>query len=221
MLSPATHTATPETDSLHPPVSVADLAATAPGQHHVIRRNGKITGFDASKINVAITKAFLAVEGSTAAASSRIHEVTEELARQVSDSLFRRAQGGTVTVHIEDIQDQVELALMRNGHHKVARAYVLYREERSRERAAEAAKKKPTGAVELSLRITRADGTQTPIDRERLQAVVKEACRDLGEVNGELILKETLRNLFDGVAEKDVGTALVIRGRKVIEKEAN
>jgi len=111
------------------------MAAATPGQYRVIRRNGKLTGFDTAKIKVAMTKAFLAVEGGSAAASTRIHEVVEELTEQVIYALTRsRPDGGTF--HIEDIQDQVELALMRGEHHKIARAYVLYREQRARARAA-------------------------------------------------------------------------------------
>lgn len=116
--------------------------AAAPNQYQVIRRNGKVTSFDANKITVAITKAFLAVEGSSAASSKRIHQTVEGLAAQVVDACTRRLETGS-TVHIEDIQDQVELALMRDGQYKIARAYVLYREERARERIQATTKRKP------------------------------------------------------------------------------
>ena len=106
----------------------------------VIRRNGTVSKFDASKISVAMTKAFLAVEGHTAAASRRVHEVVEQLTAEVVGALSRRMSEGR-TFHIEDVQDQVELALMRSEHHKVARAYVLYREERTRQRAGQEAAK--------------------------------------------------------------------------------
>ena len=105
----------------------------------VIRRNGSVSKFDASKISIAMTKAFLAVEGHGAAASRRVHEIVEQLTADVVSALSRRASEGR-TFHIEDVQDQVELALMRSEHHKVARAYVLYREERTRQREQEAAK---------------------------------------------------------------------------------
>ncbi len=200
----------------------AEVLATSPGQHQVIRRNGKVTGFDASKIEVAVTKAFLAVEGGNAAASRRIHEVSKEVAGQVVDSLFRRAGTQGMTVHIEDIQDQVELALMRGGHHKVARAYVIYREQQAQKRAAEAAEQSPEEQeAAASLNVTRADGTQAPLDEARLQAVVAEACDGIEHVDGEKILTEARRNLFDGVAEKDVATALVMAARVMIEKEPN
>ncbi len=112
------------------------IASTAPGQLRVIKRNGKVVGYDDDKITVAISKAFLAVEGGTAAASSRIHETVARLTEQVSATFKRRMPSGG-TIHIEEIQDQVELALMRNGEQKVARDYVLYREQQASKRAAE------------------------------------------------------------------------------------
>ena len=132
-----------------------ELAAYQPGTCQVIRRNGKVTGFDASKIAVAVTKAFLAVEGGSAAASSRIHETVQDMTDQVIGALLRRMPSGG-TMHIEDIQDQVELALMRAGEHKVARSYVLYREQRARERAAKAA---DTAEPERLVNVTLPDGS--------------------------------------------------------------
>jgi ribonucleoside-diphosphate reductase alpha chain len=199
----------------------AEILATSPGRHQVIRRNGKVTHFDGAKIGVAITKAFLAVEGGGAAASRRIHEIVEDLTGQVTDNLFRRAGASGITVHIEDIQDQVELVLMRGGHHKVARAYVLYREKQAEKRAAEAAKKKPAPGAADVLHVTRADGARVPLDEARMAAVVDEACRDLEQVEAAKVLAEARRNLFDGVAEKDVGTALVMAARVQIEQEPN
>ncbi len=194
-----------------------DTAATTPGQLRVIRRNGKVTAFDESKIKVAMTKAFLAVEGSGAAVSMRVHDLVNALSDQISSALKRRAPGGG-TVHIEDIQDQVELALMREGHHKVARAYVLYREHQAQKRAAEA----PTEVTpEIILNVTHADGTRSPLDLARLNALVAEACSNLIDVDPEAVLRETMRNLFDGVPEKEVNTALVMSARTLIEKDPN
>jgi len=217
-VSPSVATEVPPVSDIGPS---AEILATSPGRHQVIRRNGKVTHFDGAKIGVAITKAFLAVEGGGAAASRRIHEIVEELTGQVTDNLFRRAGASGITVHIEDIQDQVELVLMRGGHHKVARAYVLYREKQSEKRAAEAAKKKPAPAAADVLHVTRVDGTRVPLDEARMAAVVDEACRGLQQVDGARVLAEARRNLFDGVAEKDVGTALVMAARVQIEQEPN
>ncbi|WP_394238357.1 ribonucleoside-diphosphate reductase subunit alpha [Pseudomonas anguilliseptica] len=194
------------------------LNATAPGQLRVIKRNGTVVPYTDDKITVAITKAFLAVEGGTAAASSRIHETVERLTEQVTATFKRRMPSGG-TIHIEEIQDQVELALMRAGEQKVARDYVIYRE-------AQANKRKNASAGEVaqphpSIRVTHTDGSVAPLDMGRLNTIVTEACEGLAEVDGELIQKETLKNLYDGVAQSDVSTALVMTARTLVEREPN
>ncbi|MGR9053059.1 MAG: ribonucleoside-diphosphate reductase subunit alpha [Gammaproteobacteria bacterium] len=196
--------------------TASDIDATAPGEVRVIRRNGKVTAFDADKIAVAITKAFLAIEGGNAAASSRIHDTVAELTEQIVKALTRRLPGGG-TLHIEDIQDQVELALMRSEHHKVARAYVLYREEHARLRAAQ--QLSTTVSAEAILHVTAKDGSLKPLDAKRLKKVIGEACKDLDHVDQDFLFKETVRNLFDGVPEKDVAPTLVMSARTQIEKE--
>ncbi len=198
------------------PDSSAELAAYAPGEFHVIRRNGKVTHFDPNKIAVAMTKAFLAVEGGSAAASSRIRSRVQELTDQVVGALTRRMPSGG-TVHIEDIQDQVELALMRGGEHKIARSYVLYRDERARERAQKAAVEVPQETHQIN--VTLPDGSTRPLDVERLRRLVDEACRGLEHTSPQSILDDACRSLFDGVKEKDVSQALVMSARALIEKE--
>lgn len=181
----------------------------------LIRRNGKLAHFDADKITVALTKAFLAVEGGTGAASRRIHDTVAQLTAQISEALFRRLpEGGTV--HIEAIQDQVELALMRAGHHQIARAYVLYREHHAQARAARQAKQTPAPAV---LHITRHDGQRQALDIARIEALVAQACHGLEGVSTERVIKETLRNLFDGIPEKELGPTLTMSARTLIEHE--
>ena len=194
-----------------------ELSATCPGEYRVIRRNGKLTAFSRDKIKVAMTKAFLAVEGGNAAASSRIHETVETLTEQVSHAITRRLPGGG-TVHIEDIQDQVELALMRGGAHKVARAYVLYREERARARAAEKAAAEAL-KQQPGLHMTLPSGEQVPLDETRLERIVGEACEGMPSTEPLTVLQEAKRNLFDGVAEKDVYKTVVMAARTFIENE--
>ena len=196
-----------------------DLSATAPGQLRVIKRNGTVVPYTDDKITVAITKAFLAVEGGNAAASSRIHDTVARLTEQVTATFKRRMPSGG-TIHIEEIQDQVELALMRAGEQKVARDYVIYRDARSKERATRAPAADAVVA-HPSIRITRADGTFAPLDMGRLNTIVTEACEGLEEVDGDLIQRETLKNLYDGVALSDVNTALVMTARTLVEREPN
>ncbi|MCU7959834.1 MAG: ribonucleoside-diphosphate reductase subunit alpha [gamma proteobacterium symbiont of Bathyaustriella thionipta] len=225
MSSQATTQDVSESSSIPMAVSATGEAETQTGSNsglHVIRRNGKMTSFDASKIAVAMTKAFLAVEGGNAAASARIHDSVQTMTDMVAQALLRRnAEGGTV--HIEDIQDQVELALMRNGEQKIARAYVLYREERSRQRAEERQQKRQQGEAEEEhlVNITSADGTLKPLDVARLRALVEEACSGLQGVDAQEIIQSTCRNLFEGVKETDVSQSLVMSARTLIEKEPN
>ncbi|MBK8638135.1 MAG: ribonucleoside-diphosphate reductase subunit alpha [Chromatiaceae bacterium] len=214
----APNAATPLAAETHASQTEGGLPAS--GKFQVIRRNGQVTHFDATKIMVAMTKAFLAVEGGTAAVSSRVHDRVRELTDQVVMALTRRLPSGG-TVHIEDIQDQVELALMRAGEHKIARDYVLYREERARERAARAAAvaAETPATPTPGLRVTLPDGSLHPLDLARMRRLLSEACRDSEAIDGEAILTDTCRNLFDGVREADVAQALVMSARALIEKD--
>ncbi|UVO30681.1 ribonucleoside-diphosphate reductase subunit alpha [Bradyrhizobium arachidis] len=185
----------------------------------IIRRNGKISPFDSAKIAVAMTKAFLAVEGSSAVASRRVHECVEQLTAEVVMALMRRAGDGR-TFHIEDIQDQVELALMRTENHKVARAYVLYREEQSRQRAEErAAEAKPAGAPELHVMLP--DGSRVCLDTKRLALIIGEACAGLEGVSAAPVLTETSRSLYDGISQDELALASIMAARTLVEHEPN
>ena len=209
---------------VNPPVtgtpSQTRLAATAPGQMRVIKRNGTVVPFEDSKISVAITKAFLAVEGGTAAASSRIHETVAKLTEQVVGTFKRRMPSGG-TIHIEDIQDQVELALMRAGEHLIARDYVIYRESRRQARIEKEALSPESEAAAGAINVVGADGTSKPLDIERIRTIVAEACMDLTDVSEAAIIDEALKNLYDGVTEQELSTSLVITARTMIEQEPN
>ena len=194
-----------------------DLTDAHTGQFQVIRRNGTLTGFDASKISVAMTKAFLAMEKGAAAASSRIHETVEQLTREIIAGLSRHRPDGGV-IHIEAIQDQVELALMRAGHHKVARAYVLYREEQARKREQEQAAQPPTATGPV-LHVTLGDGTRVPLESARLNEKLSDCCRGLEDVSADRILEQARRNLFDGIPEQDLTQTLIMAARGLIEQD--
>lgn len=194
-----------------------ELMQNVPGSLRVIKRNGKVVSYDQSKIAIALTKAFLAVEGGQAAASSRIHEVVNRMSQTIYEVFSRRLSGGG-TVHIEDIQDQVELMLMREGEHKVARSYVLYREERRRAREAEAAEVK---AGDSQLHVTLWSGAKAHLDSKRLAKIIGESCLHLSDVDADHIYKETLRNLYDGIPVDDVAKAAQLSARALIERDPN
>jgi len=193
-----------------------EMSATAPGHLKVIRRNGTVTPFDGNKITIAMTKAFLAVEGERAAGSSRIQETVTHHVAKIVDAFIRRLPSGG-TIHIEDIQDQVELSLMRNGEHKVARAYVLYREERRKIREQQETLRQSQETVQVTLQ----DGTIAPLDINRLTLLVESACQGLADVSTKHIIEDTQRNLFDKIPYQEVNKALIMSARVLIEKEPN
>jgi ribonucleoside-diphosphate reductase alpha chain len=198
----------------------SSIAAMAPGTLRVIKRNGAVVGFDASKISVAITKAFIAEEGGNAAGSSRIHETVQKMTDEIMSTFKRRMPSGG-SIHIEEIQDQVELMLMRSGAHKVARSYVIYRAERARERERERAQNPQAAAPKSDIMVTMEDGSSKPLDTARLQTIIAEACEGLEDVNGDAIYEETLKNLYSGVKHGDVQISLVMTARTLVEKEPN
>mgnify|MGYP006203433571 CR=1 FL=1 len=194
--------------------AAAPVSASVLAHYQIIRRNGAVVSFEPSKIAVAMMKAFLAVHGTQGAASASVRETVDELTQAVVRALMRSRPGGG-TFHIEDVQDQVELGLMRSGHHEVARAYVLYRERRTRERATQVVAQ----PVEPLLHVIDR-GQRVPLDLQALQDLIANACAGLGaDVKPEPIVAETKRNLYDGVPIEEVYKASILAARTLIEKD--
>ena len=202
-------TVAPNVDSLH---------GSTPGplsQYQIIRRNGAVVPFEPAKIAVAMMKAFLAVHGTQGAASASVREVVDGLTQVVIRALARSRPGGG-TFHIEDVQDHVELGLMRGGHHEIARAYVLYREKRTQERARTAEQAAPKAATLHAMD----GGRRVVLDLGYLAGLIEAACAGLGpDIRSEPIMAETLRNLYDGVPMEEVYKASVLAARTLIEKD--
>ncbi len=195
--------------------TAASPAASAYAGYQTIRRNGSVVGFEPNKIAVALMKAFLAVHGTQGAASASVRETVDALTESVVRALLRSRPGGG-TFHIEDVQDQVELGLMRGSHHEVARAYVLYRERRTQERARQGQPAVPQDPV---LHVTDR-GQRMPLDFAALRSLIESACEGLGaDVLAEPILVETRRNLYDGVPIDEVHKAAILAARTLIEKD--
>lgn len=183
-------------------------------EYKTIRRNGAVVPFEPAKISIAMTKAFLAVMGHQGTASASLRNKIAQLTEMVVRSLMRRKpEGGAI--HIEEIQDQVELALMRAGEHDVARAYVLYREERSRERAARG----EALSLHAPIRVTKKDGHAVVLDTAERRAIIEAACEGLAGTDADSILAETLKNIYDGVTEEEVDKSTILAARALIEDD--
>ena len=198
------------------PQSGSNSAQTNPLAHYqIIRRNGAVVPFEPNKIAVAMMKAFLAVHGTQGAASASVRETVDGLTQAVMRALMRSRPGGG-TFHIEDVQDQVELGLMRGGHHEIARAYVLYREKRTQERA-----RQPQAPASQAPQLHVLDGgKKVTLDIGKLQALIEASCAGLGaEIKPDPIVQETMRNLYDGVPIDEVYKASILAARTLIEKD--
>ena len=196
--------------------AAAAAASGHPLTHYqIIRRNGAVVPFEPQKIAVAMMKAFLAVHGTQGAASASVREVVDTLTQNVVRALMRSRPGGG-TFHIEDVQDQVELGLMRGEHHEVARAYVLYRERRTQERAHHQEQLAPATPVMHVID----NGQRVQLDILRLHALIESACANLGaDIKAAPIVAETMRNLYDGVPMDEVYKASILAARTLIEKD--
>lgn len=190
------------------------------GEYRIIRRNGAVVGFEPSKIAIAMTKAFLAVSGGQGAASARVRELVEQLTNNVVSALIRRQPNGG-TFHIEDVQDQVELALMRSGEHDVARAYVLYRYKRQEQRRAEQESQSSDANADSANQIhVLVDGKSQPLDVQQVRALINAACINLNQlVDAEAILAETLKNLYHNVPVEELYKSAILAARALMEKE--
>ena len=195
-------------------VAARSSAQGSPLSHYqIIRRNGAVVPFEPNKIAVAMMKAFLAVHGTQGAASASVRETVDQLTQAVMRALVRSRPGGG-TFHIEDVQDQVELGLMRGGHHEIARAYVLYREKRTQERARQP-QSLPASTPQLHVMD---GGKRVALDIDKLTALIEASCANLGaEITPAPILHQTMRNLYDGVPIDEVYKASILAARTLIE----
>jgi ribonucleoside-diphosphate reductase alpha chain len=193
-------------------------AIVANGDYRIIRRNGAVVAFEPSKIAVAMTKAFLAVNGGQGAASARIRELVEQLTDNVVSALVRRQPSGG-TFHIEDVQDQVELSLMRSGEHDVARAYVLYRAKQMEERRQQKLAQGGSADVEAPQIHVLENGERRLLDMNQVRDLINAACVGLEKhVDADAILAETVKNLYDGVPVEELHKSAILAARALMEK---
>ena len=185
--------------------------------YKAIKRDGKIVSFKPEKITVAIAKAFRA--SSNGDLTDEILDTARELSDKVVAQVRSRWPKGNA-VPIEEIQDLVEKVLMDCGHYEVAKCYIVYREERKRDRMA-----RPT--VEASLdwvkrfKVKTASGELRELDLEDILFKVQTCCKNLENVSADLILKESIKNYYNEITEKQISLSNILAARSLIEKEPN
>ncbi len=204
--------------SINPTPATSGFANVALGDYRILRRNGAVVPFEPAKIAIAVTKAYLAVNGSQGAASTRVREMVEHLTNAVVAALLRRQPSGG-TFHIEEVQDQVELCLMRSGEHDVARAYVLYRAKHMEERRLQMEAQGAFAGIAAPLHVTD-DGVLRLFDMAQAQELIDAACIGLEKhVDADAILAETAKNLYDGMPLEELHKSAILAARALMEKD--
>ncbi len=178
----------------------------------VVRRDGSITPFKSDKISNAIKKAFLAQtkirndKNKEKEQQDGIYKTVEALTHKVVSALTRRIADGDM-IHIEDIQDQVELALMRDEHHKVARAYVLYREQRAASRYHTKKLKEQVGEKASSMMVTKRDGSKEPISLDKITNRVSVLSTGLN-IDPIVVVQKAVPGLYSDISSVEIDTYL-------------
>jgi len=179
---------------------------------NVVRRDGSISSFKSDKISDAIKKAFLAQtkirnnKNKDKEQEDSIHKTVENLTHKVVSALTRRIADGDM-IHIEDIQDQVELALMRDEHHKVARAYVLYREQRAASRYHTKKLKEQVGAKASSMTVTKRNGDKEPISLDKITNRVSVLSTGLN-IDPIVVVQKAVPGLYNEITSTEIDTYL-------------
>ena len=170
----------------------------------VVRRDGSITPFKSDKIGNAIRKAFLAQ--TDIRSNKEIDKTVVKLSETVTSALTRRIADGDM-IHIEDIQDQVELALMREEHHKVARAYVLYREQRSSQRYKNDQLKEQAGVRVSSMMVLKRDGLQEAVSLDKITNRISVLSTGL-EIDPIIIAQKAIQGLYNDITTTEIDNYL-------------
>ena len=178
----------------------------------VVRRDGSVTPFKSEKISNAIKKAFLAQtkirnnKEENQELKNNIHQTVIGLTNKVVKALTRRIAEGTM-IHIEDIQDQVELALMREEHHKVARAYVLYREQRAAQRYHTNKLKEQVGGKVSAMTVTKRDGSIELVSLDKITNRVSVLSTGLS-IDPIIVAQKAIPGLYNEITTTEIDNYL-------------
>ncbi|MFW5684775.1 MAG: ribonucleoside-diphosphate reductase subunit alpha, partial [Spirochaetota bacterium] len=176
---------------------------------HVVKRDGTTADFDPGRIEAAVEKAFRAAGQATAAASPVVGEILDRVAQDFNERAPR----------VEEIQDLVERMLVHHGLYEVSKAYILYREERARhrrERHQELLRRANLG----EMRVTKRDGSAEPFEFSKIVDTIARLSKGIAsEIDGDLIIRELSRNIFDGIATAELDQALILACTSYLERD--
>ena len=171
------------------------------------KRDGRITQFDPQKIRVAMERAARAVDESADVRPFGL--IVDHVVRYVELSFETR------TPDVEGVQDLVERTLMEHGYYEVAKAYILYRAERSKLRQ----EVQPQPSSQLSIHIVESGGKKRAIDQNYIRKKFEKAAEGLDDINIDSLVQRCEAELYDGMDATDVETVLSLTARSFIERD--
>ncbi len=186
--------------------------------YSIIKRDGKVVSFKQEKITLAIAKALIAHN------KGIYNEILIEKAHELSDKAISEIKArwpDGKSVSIEEIQDLVEKVIMAGGYHDVAKRYIIYREDRAKSRRNQQVQTEESIEWAKNLLIKNDKGEDRPIDFDEVRFKFESCCKSLTDVSAEKLLKEAVKNYFNGMSEKQMSLANIMAARSFIEKEPN
>ncbi len=187
------------------------------------KRDGRTVAFDSGLIQKAIRNAFRAelnlVDGQPLdpTVAEEIAAITGQVVEQCGADASS-ADG----IGVEQVQDLVEMHLMRGGHYRTARRYIVYRSEHERIRSLqqiEALEEASEKAAAPRLQVLREDGLRTSFDINRIRRRLQYACENLPDCDVEDLTKEVSKSVFDGISVLEIDRAMILAARSRIERD--
>ena len=176
----------------------------------VKKRNGQIVDFNGEKIRIAVEKAFSSV------LRDSHHDDAVAIAHMVMEGVDRQYAGTALFPSVEDIQDMAEHALMNRGYFAVAKAYIIYRYEHTKER--EAKREEVLQKIEQrQLSIKKRNGQSEPFSLQKIRKTLGHVTADQPLVSADTILKQVEMEVYDGITTDDIARTLIMVVRSMIE----
>ena len=188
---------------------------------NVRKRDGRVVPFESSLVARAISNAFRAELN--LADSQPLEEATlEEIARMTENIVSEMSPLASAGdgIEVEKVQDLVEMELMRRGHYRIARRYIVYRSEHAKVRALRAPESEIQTEEASRINVTLEDGSRVAFDQNRVRRRLGMACQGLEEIcNADDLLEEVMRQVFDGISSTEIYRSMILASRSRIERD--
>ena len=170
----------------------------------VEKRSGEIVQFNIEKIRQAVKRASAEAGLKSLTTDQKIEELCDIIEKDLNEKFAQES-----LIRVEDIHNVVEEHLMRAELYTVAKAYIIHRAEKAKQRTESISLKK--------LLVTKSNGTKVHFNPSRIHRKIQNLSNDLSWVTSDLIYTETVSNLYDGISTKDISELLLSASLSLFE----